>query len=326
MSHPLLRRLRPDNFSLALIATIVLASLLPCRGGFAHFMDVLTDAAIAALFFLHGAKLSRQSVLAGATHWKLHLTVFACTFVLFPVLGLLIRPLGEWLLTPGLYAGVLFLCTLPSTVQSSIAFTSMAGGNVPAAVVSASTSSLIGVFLTPLLVGLLLAQHGGVSGKAVVDILLLLMLPFVLGHLSRPWTGVFMDRHARMLKLSDHGTILLVVYTSFSAAVVGGLWHETPISALIATFAIDAGLLTAVMLINVFASGRLGFSREDRIAIFFCGSKKSLASGMPMARVLFAGQAASFGALVLPLMMFHVTQLMVCAVIAQRLAARARVR
>jgi sodium/bile acid cotransporter 7 len=316
------RRLLPDSFTLALLATVVLASLLPCRGEAARVFDLITDGAIALLFFLHGAKLPRQAIVQGVTHWRLHLTVFASTFVLFPLLGLALQPLGHALLTPQLYLGVLFVCALPSTVQSSIAFTSIAGGNVPAAVVSASVSNLIGIVLTPLLVGLLLASHGGgMSWHGVLDIVLQLLLPFVLGHVARRWIGTFVDRHKPLLRFTDQATILLVVYTAFSAAVVQGLWHDTPPGALASTLALSALLLALVMTTVTWAARRLGFSRRDEIAIVFCGSKKSMASGIPMAKILFAGQLGGLGALVLPLMIFHQLQLMVCAVVARRYAA-----
>jgi len=318
-----LRRLRPDNFTLALLATVLLASLLPCRGGTARVFDAITDAAIALLFFLHGAKLPRAAIVQGLTHWRLHLTVFASTFVLFPLLGLALQPVGHALLTPGLYLGVLFVCTLPSTVQSSIAFTSIAGGNVSAAVVSASMSNLLGIVLTPLLVGLLLASHGGgPSWQGVRDIMLQLLLPFAMGHVARRWIGGWVDRHKPLLGYTDQGTILLVVYTAFSAAVVDGLWRGTPLSALLATLAMCALLLALVMPTLTWAARRLGFSREDEITIVFCGSKKSMASGIPMAKILFAGQLGGLGALVLPLMIFHQLQLMVCAVVARRYATR----
>ncbi|MGB3268900.1 MAG: bile acid:sodium symporter family protein [Rhodanobacter sp.] len=320
MARP--RRL-PDNFTLALLATVLLASLLPARGTAARVFDLVTDAAIALLFFLHGAKLPRRSIVQGMTHWRLHLTVLAGTFVLFPLLGLLLRPVGDLLLTPELSLGLLFVCLLPSTVQSSIAFTAIAGGNVPAAVVSASVSNLLGIVLTPLLVGLLLESHGGgVSWQGVLDIVLLLLLPFALGHFARRWIGTFVDRHKPLLGYSDQATILLVVYTAFSAAVVEGLWRDTPLSALLTTVAACALLLALVMPTITWAARRLGFSREDEITIVFCGSKKSMASGIPMAKILFAGQAGGLGALVLPLMIFHQLQLMVCAVVARRYADR----
>ena len=316
-----MRRLLPDNFTLALLATVVLASLLPCRGELARIFDGITDAAIALLFFLHGAKLPRAAIARGLTHWRLHLTVFAGTFVLFPLLGLVLRPLGHALLTPDLYLGLLFVCALPSTVQSSIAFTSIARGNVSAAVVSASMSNLIGIALTPLLVSLLLSTSGGgISWHGVLNIVLQLLLPFSLGHLARRWIGGFIDRHARLTRYADQGTILLVVYTAFSAAVVEGLWRDTPISALLATLAMCGLLLALVMPTLTWAARRLGFSREDEITIVFCGSKKSMASGIPMAKILFAGQLGGLGALVLPLMIFHQLQLLVCAVVARRYA------
>jgi sodium/bile acid cotransporter 7 len=314
-----------DRFTLAMLSTVILASLLPCRGAAASAFAIITDIAIALLFFLHGAKLSREAVIAGLTNWRLHLLVLACTFVLFPLLGWLMQPLATYAVGAQLATGILFLCTLPSTVQSSIAFTSIARGNVPAAVCSASASSLIGIAITPLLVGLLIHTQGDATAPAgaVRDIVLQLFVPFVAGQIARRWIGGFIERHKAMVSLVDRGSILLVVYTAFSAAVVEGLWHQVSIESLLMLLAL-CGLLLALALLATSELGkRLGFSREDRITILFCGSKKSLASGVPMANVLFASHAV--GAIVLPLMLFHQVQLMVCAVLAQRYARQADV-
>jgi len=313
-------RLRPDNFTLALLGTVLLASFLPMHGAAALVLDDVTDVAIAALFFLHGARLPRESIVAGLLHWRLHLTILACTFVLFPLLGMGFKPLEGWLLTPELFIGVLFLCALPSTVQSSIAFTSLARGNVPAAVVSASLSSILGVFLTPLLLALLTGTAGGMHnpGEAILGIMLQLLVPFVAGHLLRPWIARWVERQRALLRYTDQGTILLVVYSAFGEAVNEGLWSKTPILSLLAVAVVAAVLLGVAMpLINLLAR-KLGFNREDRITILFCGSKKSLATGVPMAKILFAG--GSLGAIVLPIMIYHQIQLIVCAIVAQRLA------
>ena len=313
-------RLRPDNFTLALLGTVLLASFLPMHGPAAMVLDDVTDVAIAALFFLHGARLPRESIMAGLLHWRLHLTILACTFVLFPLFGLAFKPLDGWLLTPELYIGVLFLCALPSTVQSSIAFTSLARGNVPAAVVSASLSSILGVFLTPLLLALLAGTAGGMHnpGQAILSIMLQLLLPFVAGHLLRPWIARWVERQRALLRYTDQGTILLVVYSAFGEAVNEGLWSKTPLLSLLTVAVVAAVLLGIAMPTIAFLSRRLGFNREDRITILFCGSKKSLATGVPMAKILFAG--GSLGAIVLPIMIYHQIQLIVCAVIAQRYA------
>ncbi|MBO9645238.1 MAG: bile acid:sodium symporter [Pseudacidovorax sp.] len=317
-----LARFLPDRFTLMLIGTVTLASLLPAQGRVAVGMETLTTIAIAALFFLHGARLSREAVLAGMGHWRLHLLVLASTFVLFPLLGLALRPLLQPLVTPTLYTGVLYLCVLPSTVQSSIALTAMARGNVPAAVCSASASTLLGVLITPVLVNLLVVpgHHADASLDAIGRILLQLMVPFVAGHLLRPWVGGFVQRNAKMLKWVDQGSILLVVYTAFSAAVVKGLWHQLPLSALLAVAVVSALLLALALGVTNTIAKRLGFSIEDRITIVFCGSKKSVASGVPMANVLFP--ASIVGPIVLPVMLYHQIQLMVCAVLAQRYARR----
>ena len=312
-----------DRFTLALIATVIVASVLPCRGETATFFGYITMLAIALLFFMHGAKLSREAVIAGLTHWRLHLLVFLCTFGLFPLLGFALQPLANVIVGPQLTLGLLFLCALPATVQSSIAFTSIARGNVPAAVCSASFSSLIGIVLTPLLVALLIHTQAGTAapGHAVRDITLQLFVPFVAGQLARGWIGGFIERHRSVLGLVDRGSILLVVYTAFSAAVVEGLWQRVSAASL-AGLLLLCTLLLALALFATYGFGkRLGFSREDRITILFCGSKKSLASGVPMANVLFASSAV--GTIVLPLMLFHQIQLMVCAVIAQHYGRQA---
>jgi sodium/bile acid cotransporter 7 len=316
-------KLLPDNFTLSIVTTVIVASFLPCRGNAAIAFNWVTNIAIGLLFFLHGAKLSREAIVAGATHWRLHIVVLLSTFVMFPLLGLALKPVLSPLVTPALYAGVLFLCTLPSTVQSSIAFTSIAKGNVPAAVCAASASSLIGIFLTPVLVSLVIAHQNAGSASSlhlIGDIVLQLLVPFIAGQLLRPWIGAWVDRNKSVLKFVDQGSILLVVYTAFSEAVKQGLWHQIPLSALGGLIVLNIVLLAIALVVTGVAAKRLGFNKADQITIVFCGSKKSLASGIPMAKVLFAGQAV--GAVVLPLMLFHQIQLMTCAVLAQRWGAR----
>jgi sodium/bile acid cotransporter 7 len=319
-----LRRLAPDPFIVWLLCMVLLASLLPCQGAAALVLGKLTTLGIGLLFFLHGAKLSREALVTGMANWRLHLLVLASTFLMFPLLGLALKPLAGSLLTPQLYVGLLFLCTLPSTVQSSIAFTSMARGNVAAAVCSASASNFAGIFVTPLLVSALLVRGGGGGAgstlHAVISIVEELLLPFLAGQFLRPWIGAWVDSHKPMLKIVDQGSILLVVYTAFSESVNEGLWRQLPLSALAGLVAISCVLLALALVLARFLSRRLGFSREDEITIVFCGSKKSLSSGVPMAKVLFAPGA--LGMVILPVMLFHQIQLMVCAVLAQRWGQR----
>ncbi|AZC70423.1 MULTISPECIES: bile acid:sodium symporter family protein [Pseudomonas] len=315
-------RLLPDNFTLTLIGVVLLASFLPASGQVALGFGWLTNAAIALLFFLHGAKLSREAIIAGAGHWRLHLLIFSLTFVLFPILGLALKPLLSPLIGNELYLGMLYLCALPATVQSAIAFTSLARGNVPAAICSAAASSLFGIFLTPLLVTLLLNVHGdaGSTVDAIVKISVQLLLPFIAGQIARRWIGAWVGRNKNWLKFVDQGSILLVVYGAFSEAVNEGIWHQIPLWNLAGLVLACGVLLALALLASSLLSKLFGFNQEDRITILFCGSKKSLATGVPMAQVLFAG--STMGVLILPLMLFHQIQLMVCAVLAQRYAKR----
>lgn len=319
------RRLMPDVFTLAILCMVALASVLPVTGNAAVAFGDITALAIGLLFFLHGAKLSREALVSGLTHWRLHLLVLASTFVMFPLLGLFIKPLALLMLTPDLYLGILFLCVLPSTVQSSIAFTAVARGNVPAAICSATASNFLGIFLTPLLVSTLVLHGATAPGHSALDSVMAiveqLLLPFIAGQLLRPWIGKWIDRNKGMLKFVDQGSILLVVYTAFSASVAEGLWHKVSVGTLLALVLLSCILLAVALGLGTFVSRKLGFSKEDEIAIVFCGSKKSLASGIPMAKVLFA--PTSLGMIILPLMLFHQIQLMVCAVLAQKYAQRA---
>jgi sodium/bile acid cotransporter 7 len=314
-----LAKLKIDTYILLLFGMVVLATVLPVRGEAATIVGWVVKIAIALLFFLHGAKLSREAVVAGLTHWRLHLTILAFTFVMFPALGLLISKSG--LLSPTLSTGMLFLCCLPSTVQSSIAFTSIGRGNIAAAVCAASASNLLGIFLTPVLVGLLMQAHGDVGGwESIRSIIIQLLLPFIAGQLLRPLIRDWIERHKALVGQVDRGSILLVVYSAFSAAVVGGIWKTVSIPELAVLLAACVVLLAVVMTATMFGARALGFSKPDEVAIVFCGSKKSLATGVPMAGILFPGATA--GVLVLPLMLFHQIQLMACSVLAQRYGAR----
>ncbi|EFL28487.1 bile acid/Na+ symporter family transporter [Streptomyces himastatinicus ATCC 53653] len=306
-----------DPYIAALLGTVALAALLPASGRAAGAVGGAAAIAIGLLFFLYGARLSTREAVHGLRQWKLHLLVGASTFVLFPLLGLAMGGLAPFLLTDRLYTGVLFLCVVPSTVQSSIALTSTARGNVPAAICAGTYSSLIGMALTPLLAAWLIGSRVGFSADGLLGIATQLLLPFVAGQCLRRWIGEFTVRHRRALGLLDRGAILLVVYTAFSRGMTEGVWQQLTPVRLLALLSLAATLLAVALATTSYAARRLGFGREDRIAIVFCGSNKSLATGLPMAAVLF-GESA--GPVILPLMLYHQLQLMVCTVIAARWA------
>ena len=316
-----LSKLPIDRFLLAIIAAAVLGTVLPVTGVGVDIADWATTLAIALLIFLYGARLSPAETLAGLKHWRLHLTILGFTYLMFPLLGLGIAALaGNWL-NPALVTGLVYLTLVPSTVQSSIAFTSIARGNVAAALCCASISNLAGVVITPLLATMLLnTGSGGLSLAAVGDIALQILLPFVVGQCARPWVGAWFNRQKTLTMLVDRGSILLVVYSAFSAGVVAGIWNQVTPQNLGLVIVLDLVMLAVVLIFTTMTSRLLRFSVEDEIAIVFCGSKKSMASGLPMANIIFP--AATVGLIVLPLMLFHQMQLMVCAALARRYSRR----
>lgn len=314
---------KPDPLIVLIILAVIIAIIFPASGTFADWFSIAVKIAIALLFFLYGARLSTHEALEGLKNWKLHLTILAFTFVVFPIIGLALRPLAG-LIGQELYLGILYLTLVPSTVQSSVAFTSIAKGNVAGAIVSASASNLAGVFLTPLLVMLLMS--GSVTGDGGVhidtgvflDIAVQLLLPFILGQLTRRWVAGFAARKAT--KIVDRGSIAMVVYSAFSAGMVEGIWSTVGVWQIVFLVVFSATLVSFMLWLSRAVSSKLGFSRPDVIAIEFCGSKKSLASGLPMAAVIFGG--ANLGLLILPLMIFHQVQLMICSWLAARYGAQ----
>lgn len=308
---------RPDPLITLILIAVVLAILAPARGAFAEGFDITTKIGIALLFFLYGARLSPQEALQGLKNWRLHSTILGFTYLVFPLIGLALFPL-KYVIGEELYLGLLFMSLVPSTVQSSVAFTSVAKGNVAGAIVSASASNIAGVFLTPLLVMLLMRSDNLViSGSVFIDISIQLLLPFVLGQLLRRWVGTIAKN--KLTKHVDRISIAMVVYAAFSEGIVEGIWTRIGIWELILLTVLSIVLVEFVIWLSGFVARRMGFNYADRVAVQFCGSKKSLATGLPMAAVIFGG--ASVGALILPLMIFHQVQLMICAAKAANLRA-----
>ncbi len=314
-----LSRLPIDRYLLALVGMVALAAILPARGQAAEVMEGVVTAAIALLFFLYGARMSPAAIGAGLMHWRLQGAVLLSTFVLFPLLGLGLVFLMRGSLQPDLLTGMLYLCLLPSTVQSSIAFSSIAGGNVAGALTSASLSNLLGVIVTPLLVGLMIGgAGGGIHLQSILDIGLQILAPFAVGQICRPLLKDWLGRRARLTGLVDRGSILLIVYAAFSEGVVAGVWSQVAPADLAKVVGLNIALLAVVLSLTLAAGRLLRFEKPDRIVILFCGSKKSMATGIPMAGILFAGHAVPL--IVLPIMLFHQIQLFACTLIAQRYA------
>ncbi|MBW7469780.1 bile acid:sodium symporter family protein [Marinobacter sp. M216] len=320
-------KFRIDTFTLLLLGAIVLASVLPVTGNTADVFASVGTIAVALLFFFHGAALSREQIIAGATHWRLHIMITALTFVFFPLAVLPINGLSEiapsWM-PEDLGLGFLYLGVLPSAVSSSIAYTAMARGNVPAAICSAAASNVFGMMLTPFLLLLLVSTSGGGNfsvAEALQDIVLQLLLPFAVGHALRPWLGGFLGRNENLMARYDKCVIWLIVYSAFSHSVESGLWQNLPAKAIVFAVVLCFGLLALFMVMARLLVRRFGFSLEDEAAVVFCGSKKSLASGLPMAKVLFSGHPG-FGMIVLPIMCYNQIQVIVGAILAQRYRAK----
>lgn len=322
------RRWLPDGFLTGMVAAVLLAWRFPgpgAHGGWLH-PELVTNVGVSLIFFLHGLALPFAALRAGTLQWRLHLLVQACTFLLFPAMGLVWLRLAGGAMSEGLRLGFFFLCALPSTVSSSVALTAAARGNVAAAVFNATLSSLIGVVATPAWLAWFAEASPGEAlplGDVILDLVRWLVLPLVVGQLLRPWLGAWAGRNKRLINRVDRGTILLLVYTSFCESMAQGVWSGQAGREVGLTLLGSVVLLTAALAITTAACRALGFAREDRIAAVLCGSKKTLASGVPMAQLIF-GQSPLLGLVLLPIMVYHPLQLVVCGVLAGRWGREAR--
>ncbi|MFC3166733.1 bile acid:sodium symporter family protein [Paracoccus fontiphilus] len=325
-AEAVLARFGFDRYMLLLVLTVVLASVLPARGAMAAGLSHVTYWVIALLFFLYGAKLTTATILAGLANWRLQLSVLALTFLLFPLLALALKPLSMLWLPSAVGIGFLYIGCMPSTVQSSIAFTAVSQGNVAAAICAASISNLIGVVLSPLLFALLIPQGSGygIDPSAIWKIVQQILLPFAVGQLCRPLLSGLLNRYRTPTMIVDRGSILLIVYSAFSAGVVNGIWQVISVPSLAVLVALCLILLAAVLAAALLIGRTARMPHADLMAVLYCGSTKSLATGLPMAGILFAGQDMSL--IILPLMLFHLLQLGVCAIISQRMAGRLDLR
>lgn len=321
-----LKKMAKDWFLLGMISAVVLATLYPDfgRSGGTMRADVASDVGIFLVFLFHGIGLSTESMKKGLMNWRLHLTVQTMTFVMFPILWFGFRALFGGVIPEDLMLGFLYLCALPSTISSSVAMTAIGKGNVPAAIFNATLSSLLGIFLTPVIISLALSTSGG-QGLSLVDamikIAMLLFLPFALGQAVRPLVGKWFSRYKKYISNFDKGVILMLVYASFCDSVKGGLWTNYGLTTIGVTMAGAALILVVVLCLTTFAARRLGFNKADEVTAVFCGSKKTLASGVPMAKLLFGAHPA-LGVIVLPIMFYHQLQLFGCSILAERYARR----
>ncbi|KAB2684237.1 bile acid:sodium symporter family protein [Brucella tritici] len=314
--------MRLDPFLILMIAAVVLATLFPATGNAADVVSTLGTIGVALLFFGHGAALSHKAIISGLKQWQLHGFIFATTFIVFPLIVQPLRLVPESILPSDLVLGFIYLGVLPSAISSSIAYTAMARGNVPAAVCNSAGSNVFGLLLTPLLMTIFMRSSGSIDlGQALRDVVIELLLPFGLGQACHRWLGSFLSTRKHWLENYDQSVIVLIIYSAFSQSVTAGLWQVLPPSGLIMAIVLCVVLLAGVIGFTMLGSRWLGFTREDEIAAVFCGSKKSLASGLPLAQVLFAG-LPGFGMIVLPIMLYNQIQILVGAVLARRYAMR----
>lgn len=321
-----LRRIGQEWFLLGMLAAVLAASVWPdfgASGGALH-ADIVVNAGVVLVFFLHGVGLPLNSLRRGLLAWRVHLLVQALTYLAFPLLWLIFNAALGGVLPPDLLLGFCLLAALPSTISSSVAMTALARGDVPVAIFNATLSSLLGIVLTPLLLSLIgnADAHGVSLGATMLNIAQLLLLPLLAGQLLRPLIVDWFARVKHRVSHIDRAVILLLVYAAFCNSVKSGLWRDHGVGLIVTTLLGAALFLGVILVVSTALARRLHFARGDEIAAVFCGSKKTLASGIPLAALIF-GSHPGLGLIVLPIMLYHQLQLFVCSALAYRYARAA---
>jgi sodium/bile acid cotransporter 7 len=318
--------IRSNGFLLGLAGAVVLAFLLPApgaRGGVLH-AELVNNFGIALILFLQGLSLAFEKVKRGAGNWRLHLVIQSFTFLAFPLTGLLLH----WLIPllwpgqpPAVRDGFLYLCVLPSTVSTSVVLTAVAHGNTAGALFNAALSNLLGVFVTPILVELLMRTTGqsGALGPLLLKIILLTLVPFFAGMALRPRVKHWVDAHKAWVARISNTVIVFIVYSAFCDSVAERIWthHGAGMTGLVlfwvtVLFAAMSGLIGLTC-------RALKLNREDAIAAYFCSVKKTLAMGVPLAMLIF-GTRSDLSLILLPIMFYHPLQLLANGLLAYRWA------
>ncbi|SDH89564.1 bile acid:sodium symporter family protein [Winogradskyella thalassocola] len=310
-----------DKFVLCIIGIIILAYFFP-QWGIENSeipIDTISAIGISLIFFFYGLKLNPTQIKAGLKNWKLHLLVQGSTFLMFPLLILLLRPLIQNETQDTIWLAFFFLAALPSTVSSSVVMVAMAKGNIPAAIFNASISGIIGIVLTPLWMGLFVdpTQTDFDFTEIYIKLIVQIILPVIFGLFLQRYLGDFARKHSSKLTLFDKSIILLIIYKSFAASFDNDIFSVVSLVDLLLLFIGVLVLFTIVYSLTGVFARKLHLNKEDRITAQFCGTKKSLVHGTVFSKILF-GNMATLGIILLPLMLFHATQILIISVIASR--------
>ncbi len=316
-----IRSFLPDPFVQLLIITILIASFLPVSGNNAKIAAIISQIGIFSLFFLNGVRLPRREVIEGVRNWRLQGSIYIWVFGMMPLIGYILSRLSVDFIPETLAIGLLFLGVLPSTVQSATAYNSLANGNVTASVIASALLNLTGVVVTPLLFAAMASASGVViSLESFYRICLILLLPFFLGQYMQSYLGEWLSKRKTLVTYMDRGAIAIAVYVAFSGAVVAGIWTRITPSEFAILFAILTIFLSLAFGGSWIMSGLMRFNINDRKAVLFAGAHKSLAIGAPLAAILFPPETA--GVILLPILIYHLAQLIISAPIANRLAQK----
>ncbi|CAM4363124.1 bile acid:sodium symporter family protein [Zobellia roscoffensis] len=314
-----------DGFVLSVIAIIGIAYVFPQWGvpGSNIPINTISTIGVSLIFFFYGLKLSPQKLKSGIKNWKLHLLVQASTFVIFPLLILIFRPLLQTQERETIWLAFFFLAALPSTVSSSVVMVSIAKGNIPAAIFNASISGIIGVLITPLWMGLFVqnAQSNFDFTDIYTKLIVQIILPVIVGFLLQRFLGELAQKYGKQLTLFDKSIILLIIYKSFAESFEGSVFSSVSILDLVFLLLGVVILFWVVFFLTGFLARKMRFSLEDQITAQFCGTKKSLVHGTVFSKILF-NNMISIGIILLPLMLFHATQLLIISVVASKMSKK----
>jgi len=305
-------------FMIGMPVAVALAWVIPEAGADGGWFraEITTKLAVSAVFFVQGLTLPARALKDGASQVRLHFGVQGICFLIIPLVGLGLDQLVGASMAPDLRLGFLFLCVLPSTMVMAVALATVAKGNVAAAIFNAVLSNVLGVFLTPIWIAAILTTGGASEaqslGQVLKEITLLLLAPLVVGQVVRRlWLKAWADARKKPLSNFSNATILFIVFAAFCNSVQANIWSQHGWSTILVTAGGVLGLMALAIGLTMLVARLMKLAPPEGIVLIVSGSQKSLAAGVPLAKVIF-GAHPGLGLILLPIMLYHPLQLFIC--------------
>jgi sodium/bile acid cotransporter 7 len=316
------RLFKGQLFTLYLFAAIGLAILFPdpaATGGSLR-SEWTVKIVIWLIFILQGISLPTSELVRGYRPKRLHAFVISWNFIIFPlIVVLLLQLFGHWI-APQLHIGFLALSILPTTIAMSVSSTASAGGDVPNAIFATLFSNFLAILWVPMVAVVYLSLDEDIAislWPVFCDLGILIVLPLVLGQILRIIFTAAAKLAAPRARILTNFFIVFIIHVAFANNVKAGVFSDSGVLLVVSALVSSIILLITMTFLVWWSSGWFNFSERCRIAAFFAGVQKSVATGLPILLSIFAALPLEIPSalILLPLLCYHPLQLLLAGIL-----------